>query len=93
MERNLKAQISLLFSFSTWDFTLSCSILNENKLFTQCFDVGKYLRKQAKKTNRYLLDFHPESIVKNGQVLFLKNITTNLSYSHFLKKKIFKMTR
>lgn len=40
-----------------------------------------------KKNNRYLLDFHPKSIVKNGQVLFLKNITTNLSYFHFFKKK------
>lgn len=28
-----RAQLSLPFPSYTWDFTLSCSILNENKLF------------------------------------------------------------
>lgn len=45
------AQILLLFSSSTQDFTLSCSTLNGNKVFRSdgCFDVRKYLCPPFKK--------------------------------------------
>ena len=64
------AQILLLFSFSTQDFTLSCSTLHENKLFRSnnvSMLENTYVHHSKKK--KYLLDFHAKCIEKNGQVL------------------------
>lgn len=51
------AQLLVLLSFSTWNFTLPCSILNENKLFrnhdTWMFE-NTYVN--CRKKIRYLLD-------------------------------------
>lgn len=53
------AQLLLLLSFPKWDFTLSCSTLNENKSLTShniLMWKNTYVNRQEE--TRSLLDFH-----------------------------------